>query len=351
MDVVNIFLKIVTINSPSGQEHEIGEFIMQFLQDRGINATIDSVGNIFYANPNAEILLTAHMDTVQGDKSVNPIINNDVITSSGDSILGADDKANLAAILAVVDDYYQNKREYNFELLFTVQEELGMKGIKQFDLTKISAKHGLSFDKSEFKFGTIVTQAPFGNSVKVSFYGKEAHSSNPDEGINALMMMTDFIKLVPPGGDSKSATLNYGLMEGGRSGNTVPGNVFIKGDFRSADKQNSDKIIDDLYKAKEIVEKNYKGGKIELEINEVVRGYKIVGSNFLEKVKAVIKDLTGNDPEGIVTTSGSDAAVLNAHGVETLVVASGSQSCHSNDEKISVADLQNIPKVILNLIK
>jgi len=119
---------------------------------------IDKVGNI-YANNNAPgqpILLCAYMDTVQPGENIKPIIQNGIIKSSGDTILGADNKAALTAILSALESIKLNRP---IELIFSVKEETGG-GIEFFPFSWIKSKEGLIFDSANL-LGGIILRSPF----------------------------------------------------------------------------------------------------------------------------------------------------------------------------------------------
>ena len=347
--LINLFKKLVEIPSPSGKEEEISEFVTNYCSERGIDLSKDKYGNIFFPNKDSILLLTAHLDTVQGNEQIQFKEIDGVIRSKGDTILGADDKANLASILGVVDYYYENDIPYNFELLFTVEEELGMKGAKNFDYEKLHSNDAISFDKSGEEFGSIVTAAPYGYSITIEIIGKAAHSSMPEEANNVIPSLTLFLSELPLGRVETNTTINIGTVDLGRSANTVPGEAFLKGDIRSLDQTVAKRYIQQI---KQITEKITNGKiKSSIQINEVISGYKIDDDNpLLAKVTNTLYQKLERKPKEISSNSGSDASILNANGINTILIASGAKGCHTKDESIAIRDLQNIYEVLLSLL-
>lgn len=347
--LVNLFKKLVEIPSPSGNEEEISQFVTSYCAKRGMHLTRDKYGNIFFPNARSILLLTAHLDTVQGKEQIQAKEIDGIIRSSGDTILGADDKANLTSILGVVDYYYEHDIPYNFELLFTVEEELGMKGAKNFDYEKLHSKDAISFDKSGEEFGTIVTTAPYGYSITIEIIGKAAHSSMPEEANNVIPSLTRILSELPLGRVETNTTINIGTVDLGRSANTVPGEAILKGDIRSLDQSVAQKYIQQI---KQIPDKIINDKiKSSIKINEVISGYKIDDDNpLLTKVTNVLHQKLGRKPKVIATNSGSDAAIINSNKINTILIASGAKGCHTKDESIAIEDLQNIYEVLLSVL-
>ena len=92
-----------------------------------------------------QILLTAHMDTVEPGRGISPFVADGIIQSSGETILGADNKAGIAAILEAVLSL-EGMPENSLELVFTKSEEVGNLGAVNLDYSLLKSKVGFSFD-------------------------------------------------------------------------------------------------------------------------------------------------------------------------------------------------------------
>jgi len=119
--IVDTFQTLVQIDSPTGHEEKMAEFLMAFLSKRNIPAERDAIGNIFARVPGVgePVFLSAHMDTVEPGRGVVPIVKNGIVISKGDTILGADNKATIAVILDFLGRL-ENKKHRPLEILFTV---------------------------------------------------------------------------------------------------------------------------------------------------------------------------------------------------------------------------------------
>lgn len=154
------FEAISKIPRESHKEQRITAFVAEFFKERGIACEVDGVGNVFArlpATPGYEdqpaILYQAHMDMVcRKDEGVefdfdnDPIrlvIDGDLLRAEG-TTLGADNAVGMATMLAIADD--PKLPHPALELLFTVCEEQGMIGIKNFDFSKIKARRMINMD-------------------------------------------------------------------------------------------------------------------------------------------------------------------------------------------------------------
>lgn len=145
--VLEQFLLLVSIDSPSGKESQIANYLETRLQQLHCLVSTDFAGNIYAileaSNDRVDeeaIALNAHMDTVPLAIEVRPIIENGMIKSDGTSALGADDKAGIAVILTVLELIQDNNLSHpTIKILFTVSEETGLKGAKQVEIDRLGA--------------------------------------------------------------------------------------------------------------------------------------------------------------------------------------------------------------------
>src|SRR5580765_859834 len=97
--LVDTFIALVRIDSPSGEEKEMGECLKRWLKKTGFNFKEDGVGNIFGfldEYKKGPVLFSGHMDTVESGRSIKPVMKDGYILSEGETILGADNKVNIA---------------------------------------------------------------------------------------------------------------------------------------------------------------------------------------------------------------------------------------------------------------
>src|SRR5919108_6050119 len=172
------FLGLVRIDNPSGAEEAIAAHIRGLLEGVGLPVEEDELHNLLARVPGegAPLLLNAHMDSVAPCRGVRPVVADGVVRSSGDTVLGADDLAGVAAILEGVRTTLERGQPHRAaEILFTVQEEVGLRGAAAFDTGKLYAREGFTLDSGD-AFGGITVGAPAQDSLYAVVIGRAAHA-------------------------------------------------------------------------------------------------------------------------------------------------------------------------------
>ena len=165
--VLDLFVELAAIPSPSGEEEPVAAVIRSYLADLGLAVEDDEAGNLLARlepedrNGGRSIFLCAHMDTVPPVGGIEPVVGEDGFVRNGaGTILGADNKATVAVLLAAARLLLSEGRPHaGVELLFTVKEEVGLQGAKEFDQTRLVSKLGFVYDCSG-PIGGIVRERP-----------------------------------------------------------------------------------------------------------------------------------------------------------------------------------------------
>ncbi len=252
--LIETFTELCKRESESGNERKVADYIFEYLKEINIKVIEDNAGektggntgNLIIEIPGTipgKILLSAHIDTVVPGKNVVPIIDDEKITSSGDTILGADDKAGVAIILETIKQIKEEKLETkDLLIIFSVSEETGLLGAKNVD-ENIKADYAYILDSSS-KPGTIIVQAPVHYTYHCKVKGKSSHAGiAPEKGINAIKIAGEVISKLPTGRIDKETTANIGLISGGSATNIVPEETEIKGEIRSYNKEKAEKLL------------------------------------------------------------------------------------------------------------
>jgi tripeptide aminopeptidase len=200
-NVVDLFLQLVRIPSPLYKVGEIQKYLKALFTDLFPMADIwqDTAGNDHSDYEAGNLLINipasvgyehysilaveAHVDTVDVRGEIKPIIKDQVISSDGSTILGADDKAGIAAICAaagIIKDFSHGP----IQILFTVGEEMSMYGVKALDFSKIKAKEILCVDG--FSPKDLITACAGKIKYQAKFMGKGGHGAFPEKGVNAI---------------------------------------------------------------------------------------------------------------------------------------------------------------------
>jgi len=286
------------------------------------------------------------MDTVQPGIGIKPVIKGGIIKSSGNTILGADNKASLAAILTAVETIQSDK---NLELLFTVKEETGG-GVEFFPFAWIKAKHALIFDSSK-PLGGIVLQSPYIYNFHAKLFGQAAHSSQPKKGINTFIPALNALHQIKIGIlDNDETTINVGIINGGTGINIIPDEIIISGEVRSYNNKQFKKHLNHI---EEVFKKETKksGAKLKFMLDGYCSGYIHAKDNdFIKKIDVINKSLSLKtiffEHSGI-----SDANVLMTHGVQTVNLTDGAKYTHTTKEEVSIHDLTLLTSIVSKCIQ
>ncbi|MFA5895030.1 MAG: M20/M25/M40 family metallo-hydrolase [Candidatus Shapirobacteria bacterium] len=348
-NIVETFIELVKIPSPSGNEKLVREFISKKLLNTNWKVTTDVKGNLIaYKNQKAKLWLVAHMDTVQlPGQVVKPIFKGDTITSDGSTILGADNKAGVAILLYLASNGSSLDK---CGLVFTVNEESGEMGSSKIDWGNMSPELILNFDGSE-KVG-LVNDSGMGQIVfDVEIWGKSAHASkNPEMGINAIKVASEIIHQLHLGKDDNENTCNIGRIEGGGETNVVPDYVKFVGEIRSFSKIGLNTKWENLKKITEQSAKKY-GAKclVNNRANDGVPVWEKNSNNTYKNILINAGEQIGLNLEFVKMGACSDASFLSKK-AEVFSINHGGHLAHSHQEWIDIAEIHNSKLFIESIV-
>jgi len=353
--LINDFLKLIRIKSPSGQEAEIRCVIINRLKSLGLSVVSDKIGNIIGRLPGSVkskgLLFCAHMDTVPVNKTPKPRLEKDIIYSDGETILGADDKSGIAVILEMLTVIKETRVSHpDIEIVFTVEEETGLKGVKKLDFNKLKSRYCFVLDGTA-DVGTIFNQAPAGNMIEMSFFGKSAHAgANPEDGINAIQVASAAVSRMKIGRISKETTVNIGQISGGSARNIVPDEVTIIGEVRSFSKTKLSKYSQKIELIARQAAEKFQAG-IEVCFTPISPGYHIgKKEDIIQLIETAMKNIN-IDMTLTVTGAMSDTDIFNKHGIKAVLVGTGKKNVHTVDEFIPCSSLLTLVQLCLSIIK
>jgi len=357
--LIDLFLQVAKINSLSGNEKPIADFIKSFLADYNYSVSEDdakqftgsNTGNLICPiGTGGDYVLLSHMDTARTTENVKPIITDDKITSSGDTVLGVDNRAGIAVLLYTLEKIAkENIPVKDFTVAFTTCEETTLFGSKNLGLSK-EIKKGFIFD-SGYRPGNFVNSACGAMGFNMKIIGKASHSGiSPEKGINALQVAAKAISKLPLGRIDEETTMNIGTLNSGTAVNVIPEIAELVGEVRSFDLKKAESYFNLLVKIFE-EESQLAGTKIELDYFWDFMPYTVPESSqvFKEICRAI--SAVGLTPEPKISLGGSDANSLNGNGIESVNLGIGAQNPHSNDEFIYIEDLIKSAEIALELVK
>jgi tripeptide aminopeptidase len=351
--LVQTFLELVAIDSPSGREEAIGIDIGRRCAALGGEVTPDEHGNVVARWPDGRgewLLLSAHMDTVGKDTGIRPQIRDGVISSDGTTILGGDDKSGIAVILELLQSLKEDKLAHPpFEVVISVGEEIGLQGAKLLDKRMLRSRRGYVLD-SGGAIGTIVVSAPSQDSLRVVVHGKTAHAgSEPENGINAIRVASEAIAEMPLGRIDFETTANIGIIEGGTATNIVPDEVRVRGEARSRDNAKLEAQTAAMVRAFEEAAAD-KGARAEITVVRSYSTYRLTPDTpVVAKAAAAAKRL-GFAPLFKDSGGGADANIYAEAGIQCAVLSTGMDDVHTPQEHIAIADMVNAARLLQEIV-
>lgn len=354
---------MVRIDSPSYQEADYKEYLYSYLQSRGLVVKEDNAGaavgsnsgNLIAFLPGRKIntpvvMLGVHMDTVHPGKGIEPQLRDGSVVSSGSTILGADDKAGVAAVLEVLETLLTSEVAHPpLELVFTIAEEQGCMGAKALDMAMIKADFGYVLD-SDGEAGEIVNRGPGGNIINWQVIGRAAHAGmRPEDGINAIQAASRAIAGLKLGRIDEETTCNIGVINGGTARNIVPDSCNVKGESRSLNgdklKDLTEKMVADFTTAV----KAY-GADCETTVEHLYPAYELNPEEQVLKLAAQAAIDLGITPQLVKSGGGSDANIFNSRGLPVANLGVGMRNPHTNQEYIKVSDLTEVTRWLYQIV-
>ncbi|HTZ16831.1 MAG TPA: M20/M25/M40 family metallo-hydrolase [Dissulfurispiraceae bacterium] len=354
--LINTFVELIKINSPSFGEKEIGDFLAERLAGIGFSVRFQKYKQSFNliakkgTKRSLPLLLSAHMDTIEPTNGITFAVEKDRIKSVGDTVLGADDKSALAQILEALTVLHENRIPHcNIEIVFSSVEERGLFGARNLDFKGLKNRHALVLD-SGGRVGNLIVGAPTHITYKMTVTGKSAHAGiEPEQGISAIRVASEIITKIPDGRIDEDTTANVGIIDGGTATNVVPKEVVIRGELRSHNGKILDKTWRMIFKAAHATARKHKA-RVAISQDVEYNAFRISKSDpFLRFMKGVFTDC-GIEPRLARTGGGSDANIFHQHGIMAINISNGMQKVHSPEEFILLEDLYKGCEVVLRAV-
>jgi tripeptide aminopeptidase len=400
--VTERFLKYVQIDTqadpmsstfPSSmKQKDLTAIICQELEEIGVKFTTNEAGYIYAHIPSnidrkvPKIFFCAHLDTApdcsgtdvkplvhrdyQGEDIILPddhsivltaeqfpnLLNkkgHDIITASGLTLLGSDDKSGVAIIM---DALYQLSQDPTIphgdvKALFTTDEEIG-KGVAKVDLSLLDADFGYTLDSGDL--GCFEDENFSANALKLTINGVSAHPGYAKGNMeNAIKIASDIVSrlpkltLTPETTESKEGFIHPTKIQGGLESATVD---FILRDFETAKLDEYASLISDI--AHDVL-LGYPNSTVDVEVKVQYRNMKDVLDKHPHVSKIALKAMenVGVKPVYGSIRGGTDGAALSHMGLPCPNLFAGEQAIHSKYEWVSVQDMQKGVDTILEICK
>ncbi|MDC3252926.1 peptidase T [Crocinitomicaceae bacterium] len=375
-------------------QKDLGRELVQELLDMGVeDAEMDAWGYVYGTLPNntnnvelPTICFCSHMDTapdVTGE-NVKPIVHrnydgtpivlpddtnqiittekhpylkekigDDLITASGLTLLGADDKAGISIIMDLVHHLTSNPdiEHPTIRVLFTPDEEVG-RGVDHLDMEKLNADYGYTLDGGIL--GSLEDESFSADGVKVTVQGIAAHPGYAkNKMVNALKVISEFIAALPKDGWSPETTSG---REGFVHPHTISGGMeessvsFIIRDHDTSKLTIYEERLETILKEtlSHYPELNY-----EFEVTEQYRNMKEVIKEvpFVTDYAISAMEKVGVHPLPSIIRGGTDGSRLSFMGMPCPNVFTGEMAIHSRHEYVSIQDMEKAVATLVELAK
>jgi len=387
--VTDLFLELVAVPSPSRHERVVGELIREWLTVHGVAAEFDDAGavngsdagNLIATVPGAAgaptYLFVAHTDTVEsGTPPIDPQIGPDgVIRSNGETILGADNKAAVAAVMRVcaAAALRADAERPTVHAAFTCCEESGKMGADLLS-RKLLAHVDCAFSVDGARpVGTVITRALGQTSFAFAIQGRAAHAAaDPEAGINAIRVAAEIIADLPLGRRPGGGSVNVAAIVGGSimdrltpdtpgTGaeaalhgaltNSIPDRALVRGEVRGYSLEEiEDSITAITQTVARVSEAHHARYEWMRDPERLVPPFPHAESS---RARALVQSAAAQVP-GLEITLEERRATLEANylaaATDVVALASGGRDPHQRTESIPVAELERLEALLAAIL-
>ena len=399
--VTERFLRYVQIDTQSdplsttfpstAKQKDLGRLLLQELLAMGIrDAELDEHGYIYATIPaNTDkkvpvICFCSHMDTSSdcSGTNVKPIIHQkydggdiilpddplqvirpadhpylqqkkgeDIITASGTTLLGADDKAGVAAIMDAAYFLLQHPeiKHGAIRILFTPDEETG-RGVEKLDMQKLNAQYGYTLDGGER--GSLEDETFSADAVKITIHGVGIHPGTAkDKLVSAIKVVSEIVAALPSNGLSPETTENrQGFIHPVRIQGVVEKAEidFIIRDFVTAELASHEAFLRSIMDSVLI---RYPQATATFQVIEQYRNMKEVLDQHPQVCEYAADAMrrAGVEPLKMIIRGGTDGSRLSFMGLPCPNIFTGEMALHSKHEYVSIQDMQKAVETIVYL--
>jgi tripeptide aminopeptidase len=359
----DLFAELCAIPSPFGRERAMAERVTSDLRALGYEVAEDDAaehtdaecGNLLARIPGRlerSVMLCAHLDTVSHDGNVEPVLVDGGWESAGDTILGADNKATVAVLMAIAHRAAVEGSPIGIELVFSVSEENGLAGAKAFDTSVLRSDFGYVLDHAS-PIGEIVVASPTYYRLHAAFHGAAAHAGiRPESGRSAILAAAKAIAVMPHGRLNDETTANVGTIAGGAGGtNVVAEHCWFDAEARSLSDASVEAVV------AEMVDHCHDAANdpacecdLDISVERLFSAYRHKTSAPTVVAAEAALHACGYTPRRILTGGGSDANAFEAKGFACTNLANGTERNHETTERVSQAALEGMLDVTFALL-
>ncbi|MCE5038123.1 M20/M25/M40 family metallo-hydrolase [Staphylococcus auricularis] len=363
--LLRTFLELVKINSETGYETTLHGVLKRMFHALDLTVQEDQAGhqldthvnNLIVSIPATAgyawcepICFTAHMDTVTPGAKVKPQIDEDgYIYSDGTTILGADDKAGLTAMIELVRILKEDQIAHGaIQLIITVQEEVGLQGAKALDPSLLNAEYGFTVD-AHAAIGTTIVASPYQSEIEIVLYGSRTNTNHSSSHVSAITLLTQALRQLRSTTDDQS-TIQISHFEGDSGTETLQDRVTLTITLHSFEKDLFDAQFNHIKETFQQIAHNYQTG-VEVNVKQQLPGFNLqppCKAITLAQASATALNLSATTT---LTQDSSDGNILNELGIPTVILGVGYENIHTTAERISIESLYLLTRQLVEIVK
>ena len=368
--LLNTFLDLVKIYSPSRNEINVMKYITEKLEKLGIKYILHDHSAEYGGNTpviiakiekNSEntnlkaISLSAHMDVVEPSKDLDVYVEDGLVKTRTETTLGGDDKGGVAIILETFESLVENNLPHNDVFaVITPSEEVGLLGAKSIKWEEIPDEFTPAKDMLVLDNGggadLVAVEGPCMYKINVHYEGASAHAGiEPEKGRSAILAMSNAIAKMRIGRLNDYTTSNIGSIISEFPTNVVPKDCKIRMEVRCLNEDEAKENVDNYV---DIFEKTAKEFEVKCNI-DIEYDYpplkQIDGNVLLNRVLDAYNKV-GVVAKPIKIGGGCDGNIYLKNGFNSVILGVGMYKIHTIEEYLVISDMEKTAEAVLEFI-
>lgn len=368
--LLNTFLDLVKIYSPSRNEINVMKYITEKLEKLGVNYILHDHSAEYGGNTpviiaklekNCDdtnlkaISLSAHMDVVEPSKDLDVYVEDGLVKTRTETTLGGDDKGGVAIILETFETLVENNLPHNDVFaVITPSEEVGLLGAKSIKWEEIPDEFTPAKDMLVLDNGggadLVAVEGPCMYKINVHYEGASAHAGiEPEKGRSAILAMSNAIAKMRIGRLNDYTTSNIGSIISEFPTNVVPKDCKIRMEVRCLNEDEAKENVDNYV---DIFEKTAKEFEVKCNI-DIEYDYpplkQIDGNVLLDRILDAYNKV-GVVAKPIKIGGGCDGNIYLKNGFNSVILGVGMYKIHTIEEYLVISDMEKTAEAVLEFI-
>lgn len=368
--LLNTFLDLVKIYSPSRNEINVMKYITEKLEKLGVKYILHDHSAEYGGNTpviiaklekNCDdtnlkaISLSAHMDVVEPSKDLDVYVEDGLVKTRTETTLGGDDKGGVAIILETFESLVENNLPHNDVFaVITPSEEVGLLGAKSIKWEEIPDEFTPAKDMLVLDNGggadLVAVEGPCMYKINVHYEGASAHAGiEPEKGRSAILAMSNAIAKMRIGRLNDYTTSNIGSIISEFPTNVVPKDCKIRMEVRCLNEDEAKENVDNYVDIFEKTAKEFEV-KCNIDIEYDYPPLKQIGGNVLLNRVLDAYNKVGVIAKPIKIGGGCDGNIYLKNGFNSVILGVGMYKIHTIEEYLVISDMEKTAEAVLEFI-